>query len=113
MLTELVVTSQQSFQVLDPVPGITPPGAVPAAYSEAGITNIPIGTQVMFIGFTTLKAAPDYLFDELEIQNTVDGNPLVLTPEIGYHDATGFTISLNGTPDTINYFVRWAVRVPS
>jgi hypothetical protein len=112
MLIPTTVTQEQSFQVVDPIT-VTPPGSIPAQYSENGFTQIPIGTQTLFIAFQTVKAAPEYLFDELEIQNVVDSNPLVLAPEIGPHDATGFTVSFNGVPNTINYYVRWAVRVPT
>ena len=103
-------TVETTFQVLDPII-VPPPGTNPLAYVEEGYTNLPVGQQEVTIPFTVQKVA-DYVFAELEIVNIADATVLTITTEIVAFDSNGFSVILNGTPDTANYYLKWRVGVP-
>ena len=103
------VTIDETFQVLDSIP-VTPPGSTLAQYIEAGLTQIV--SQTLSVVFVTPKINSQYLFDELEVQNIVDANPLVLTPEVTAISTTGFSVAFNGIPTTTNSYLRWRVTIP-
>lgn len=105
-------TTESTFQVLDPI-DVAPPGSTLAQYVESGLTQIPIGQQTLTVIFLTTKVSSAYLFDQLEVQNTVDASPLILAPEITATNTTSFTVQFNGVPDTGNSYLRWKVRIPT
>lgn len=102
-------TTESTFQVLDAV--VTPPpGANPLAYLEAGLTQLPQGVQSKTVTFQVTKAGT-YAFVEADIINTVDNPALSLDWEFTAQSLTGFTIKLNGLPDTSNSYFKWLVQV--
>lgn len=105
------VTIEQTFQVLDPIT-VVPPGSTVAQFVEAGITQIPFGSNVLNIVFQTVKASDTYNFDELLVKNTIDPSPLELNPPmITAANKFGFTAAFNGNTDTSAYFLIWGVRI--
>lgn len=111
-MTNTTTTIETDFQVLDPI-DVAPPGSTLAQYVESGFTQIPNGSQTLTVTFVTVKALDEYLFDELEVQNTVDAVPLVMSPEITSYNKNGFSVAFNGAPDSISYFLRWKIRIPT
>lgn len=105
-------TIDGDFQILDvmvvpPVPPGTPDGAI----HEEGVTRIPLGEQTLSITFATEKMSAAYEFEVLEVKNTVDASPLVLSPEITEYSITGFSVAFNGAPDTANFYLIWDVVI--
>ena len=104
------VTTLSPFQILDPI--ITaPPGTDPLTYVESGLTSLPIGQRQVVVTFQKPKVSA-YVFEEVEIVNTLDNPVLVLPFDIIAQPLTGFTIVLSATPDTGNYSLQWRVGVP-
>jgi hypothetical protein len=103
-------TVETTFQVLDPIVEL-PPGTDPLAYAESGLTQLDMGVQTKSVIFATTKIAP-YVFVESEIINTMDSPALNLDFELIAESLTGFTIKLNGLPDTNNFYLKWRVQVP-
>lgn len=104
-------TTSETFQILDPI-AVTPPGSDAKTYLESGYTNLPLNQQVTSITFLTTKAST-YDFVELEVVNVTDATPITFSIDITAKSLTGFTIRLNGLPDSNNYYVQWTVQVPS
>lgn len=105
------VSTTTTFQVLDPE-AVVPPGSTIEQYTEDGVTQLSVGVQIYTVTFGTAKANADYIFDESFIQNLVDASPLGLTFAITNKTTTTFQLTLTGgTPDTVNYFFQWAVRI--
>lgn len=99
-----------TVQILDPI--VTAPiGTNPLAYLESGLTQLTQGVQTKAVTFLLTKAAA-YVFVEADIINTLDSPPLILSFELTAQSSTGFTIKLNGLPDTNNSYLRWTVQVP-
>ena len=103
-------TTEDSFQVLDPI--VAPaPGTDPKAYLESGLTQLTSGQQSKTVTFLTAKVAT-YVFVEADIINTVDNPPLILNFNVTNETLTGFTIQLDGLPTTSNGYFKWTVQVP-
>ena len=111
-MIDCTTTTEDSFQVLDPI-DVAPPGSNLQAYVESGVVNIPNGSSTLTVSFLVQKFNTEYLWDELYVKNTVDVNPLVLNPpEITAFDQNGFTVAFNGAADTVNYYLIFKVRIP-
>jgi hypothetical protein len=110
MLIQTTNTIETDFQVLDAIV-TAPPGTNKLAYIESGYTNLPINQQVTSITFAVTKAAV-YDFVELSVVNVTDADPITFSVDITATSLTGFTIRLNGNPDTTSYYLRWVVQVP-
>jgi hypothetical protein len=102
-------TDESNFQILDPI-SVAPPGTNPLAYVEPGLTQLTQGVQTKVVTFQVTKAGA-YSFVEAEIINTLDNPALNLDFEFIATSLTGFTIKLNGLPDTSNSYLRWLVQV--
>lgn len=63
------------------------------------------------ISFRVQKAGVDYDFDELEVENITDSSPLQIRAQITNRTEFNFSFTLNSTPDTANYRLRWAMHV--
>lgn len=81
------------------------------AFTEHGVTALVQGSASLMVTFTGTKASDAYSFTELAIENTTDANPFALIPEVTSRTNTGFTVSINGIPDTANYRLRWNVYI--
>ena len=82
----------------------------PAAF-ENGLTPIPLGGQTVAVIFGTQKLASNYTFNEMAVQNTIDGTPLNILAALTSQSIAGFTVALSGITDTANYFLKWEVEV--
>jgi hypothetical protein len=109
-MIDCTTTTVDSFQILDPISSV-PPGVNKLAYLESGLTQLTSGQQTKVIPFQAIKAGT-YIFVEADIINTTDNPPLVLSFELTNQSLTGFTIQLDGLPDTSNSYLRWCVQVP-
>lgn len=109
-MIQTTTTTETTFQILDPI--VSPPaGTNPLAYLESGYTNLPINQQVTSVTFTVAKIAA-YDFVELHVKNVTDATPISFAIEVTAESLTGFTIRLDGKPDTTNYYLSWVVQVP-
>jgi hypothetical protein len=78
--------------------------------SLSGITQLVNGQGYIDVTFATAQANAYWKFVEQEIVNTDDPAPLNIWPGIlTSKTATGFRLQLNGTPDSNNYFLHWAI----
>jgi hypothetical protein len=109
-MIQTTTTVETTFQVLDPITS-PPPGTNPKAYLEAGYTNLPINQQVTSVTFTVPKISA-YDFVELHVANVTDATPITFAVEVTTESLTGFTVRLDGLPDTSNYYLSWCVQVP-
>ena len=109
-MIQTTTTTVSPFQVIDPII-VAPTGSNPLSYVEGGITNLTMGQQVITITFQQVKISP-YVFVESEVVNTIDSPVLNLDFDITKQDLDKFQVTLNGTPDTVNYFLHWRVAVP-
>lgn len=81
------------------------------AYTERGSTPLVQGSPVLTVAFTVPKASEAYSFIELAIENLVDPNALSLSAEVVFRTVSGFTVDIDGLPDSANYTLRWNVYV--
>ncbi len=101
-------------QVLEPDPTGTftiCDNAGSLAFTEHGVTALVIGSASLMVMFVATKASASYSFTELAVENTLDPNPFALIAEVTTRTQTGFTVSINGLPDTANYMLRWNVYI--
>ncbi len=82
----------------------------PSAF-ENGLTPIPLGAQTVDVLFSTQKLASNYTFNEMAVQNTIDGIPLNILAALTSTSISGFTVALSGITDTANYILKWEVEV--
>lgn len=109
-IQDCTVSTTTTFQVLDPVVTV-PPGSTIAQYVETGLTQLTSGVATKVIAFLTTKISANYIFDEFVIENLVDDPQLSLTAQVTAQSTTGFTVMLNGYPDSTSYKLKWAVRI--
>jgi hypothetical protein len=82
----------------------------PAVYEE-GAVALTSGVTQYNVLFSTLKLSTDYDFNEFDVENTEDANPLVLTGTPLERRTDGFIVEFSGLPDTGNYIFNWSVTV--
>lgn len=83
------------------------------AYTEHGITPLPIGQSSLIVMFTATKSSVNYSFTELAVENLVDPSPFSIVAEVVNRTQDIFTVDLDGLPDTGNYRLRWNVYITS
>lgn len=83
------------------------------AYTERGLTALPIGQSTLIVTFNTTKASTNYSFTELAVENLVDPSPFSIVAEVINRTQVSFTVDLDGLPDTGNYRLRWNVYITS
>lgn len=81
------------------------------AFTERGLTALVQGSPVLTVAFVTVKASEEYSFIELAVENVVDPTPLSLNAEVVSRSISGFTVDIDGLPDTGNYRLRWNLYV--
>ena len=94
-------------------PLISPARMIPAVRSagilESGLTSLVSGQSYIDVVFAA--ALPGTSWNVLaSVINTADTTPLNIWPGIVTAKSTlGFTVQLNGTPDSANYYLYWAI----
>jgi hypothetical protein len=90
-------------------PGIT----VVTPQSELGSVPLISGQDYINVVFQTVKANASWWFSNLDVENTLDVNPLkIYWTTVTNRTTTGFTVLLNAAPNTANYVLNWAVNQP-
>ena len=93
--------------------GGTPPGeiAVPKPpITNADLTQLVIGQSYIDVVFDIEQVDNTWIFLACEVLNTTDLDPLNIWPGIiTVKTSTGFRLQLNGLPDSVNYFLNWAI----
>ena len=80
--------------------------------TESGITQLVNGQAFIHVNFLEQKASAAWTLTDSSITNTVDGSPLSLfTTTITSQTVSGFTVSLNGAPNSNNYYLHWTVSL--
>lgn len=102
----------QSIQLLEcyPAPVLTTGGDVPLSIEEGGALALSVGVPQYTVVFAQAKLNALYDFIESDVTST-DPNPLLITPSMLERTDTGFTLQLDGLPDTANFIFNWRVRV--
>jgi hypothetical protein len=80
----------------------------------SGTTPLVSGQNYIDVLFDTAQADANWVLTGCVIVNAVDATPLNLMAGIlTAKSTTGFTIQLNGAPDTANYLLQWAIGMTS
>src|SRR5262249_34810912 len=75
---------------------------------EVGTTQLNSGQSFKDVTFAVPKPSSTWKFKQLVVVNLTDPNPLNIWAGIVTNKTTGgFTVQLNGEPDTDNYFLHW------
>lgn len=83
------------------------------AIEEGGALALTSGVSEYDILFAQTKASADYDFVESDVENEVDGDPLMIAPVMMERTTTGFHLALDANPDSSHYIFRWRVRINS
>ncbi len=87
-------------------------GTMRSRLPEGGVVSLTTGQASLTVAFVNDKLTPNYIFDEWEVENLTDSNPLAIIPVRTSRSTTGFTVEFAPTPDSNNYRFRWHVRLP-
>lgn len=89
------------------VPGLLSGGGI--CILEVGITPLVLGQAYIDVVFASAQS--DTSWDtQCSVVNTTDSTPLNIWPGIvTAKSTTGFTLQLNGMPDSSNYYLHWAI----
>jgi hypothetical protein len=108
-LKQICETDPTAYQPPPVDPG-EPPGGGPGIEIINGVTQLVEGQAYIDVTFLVPQDNTNWIFVECHVVNTTDPTPLNIWPGILTNKtATGFRIQLNGTPDSANYYLHWAV----
>lgn len=89
-------------------------GGPPVIPGISGTTPLISGQNYIEVVFGAAQDDANWVLTGCVVVNTVDAIPLNLQPGIlTVKSTTGFTLQLNGAPDTANYSLQWAVGMTS
>jgi hypothetical protein len=92
-------------------PGVIPPPTPGTSNDVSGLTPLVSGQSFISVVFPTPLSSSSWTFIELRVVNTLDPNPINIWPGIvTSKTASGFTVQLDGLPDSGNYKLEWTVR---
>lgn len=87
-------------------------GSNDQSIDESGKVALSIGQTLVSVAFSTTKISNDYQF-EVYIENLVDADPAAIRWIPVTKLTTGFTLELDGSPESVNYKLYWRVLARS
>lgn len=82
-----------------------------AGQEESGSVNLAPGQVEVPVQFRTRKSSQNYVFAVLEIENTVDPNPLFIGIVPIARTVDTFALALAAAPDSANYVLKWRIQL--
>jgi hypothetical protein len=108
-----VVPYTEDYGVEEILDRLTVGTTSPMTTAETGITQLVNGQGFIAVPFTVQKPDTTWEFDGWPVVvNTTDVSPLsIFATVLTSKTVTGFTLQLNSSPDSNNYYLHWSVGI--